>query len=417
MKILISFHCGHGILPEMSKQLGKINNLNDHSIKQMFVFNSKQKPSEEINEYGEIRYFSTERLSLTPDYPDTDTRRRIAIEYAKINNFDITILMDDNIILKTEDLLKLIKNIPKGGMCGCVEKNSNREENNEKKYRERHPNFPSALFPVANEFTHSTLVNTNNIILCNEDQDNEYIPLGIGGCYKIQCVDTANISIEKLRKMFPHNGFEPWQDMWMMIWAWYLYIPVRVMNDICYQRVQYKTEQKNHRVKGRCKQTIGQYEKRIMKQTIKWPRLMVYNASGYIQHRGNKHYLIWDSREKFDFYLHHILTYIELIPEKMQTPIVLLFRDKLQDNHNNITNGIEECCKYLSEESSETFKELCTKFDMKEISLPENVYWGKKHGLSKKQYNNPDFIKKTKKLKEYSRSETFKMIYKNDNYL
>jgi hypothetical protein len=42
-------------------------------------------PNKEINDYGEIRFFSTERLSLTPGYPDTDTRRRIAIEYGKIN--------------------------------------------------------------------------------------------------------------------------------------------------------------------------------------------------------------------------------------------------------------------------------------------------------------------------------------------
>ena len=104
----------------------------------------------------------------------------------------------------------------------------------------------------------------------------------------------GTLSIDKLRKMFPHNGFEPWQDMWMMIWAWYLYIPVKVMHDVCYERVKYKSEKKNDRVKGRCKQTIGEYENRIMKQTEKWPKEMVYHASGYIQHRGNRHYLEWD---------------------------------------------------------------------------------------------------------------------------
>ena len=414
MKILLSFHCGHGVLPEMSKQLGKINNINGHTIKQMFVLNSNQKPSKEINDYGEIRFFSTERLSLTPGYPDTDTRRRIAIEYGKINKFDITILMDDNIILTIEDILKLITNIPKGGMCGCVEKNSNREANNDKTYRERHANFPSALYPEANTWTHETLVDTDDPILCKDDQDNKCIPLGIGGCYKIQCVDTGTLSIDKLRKMFPHNGFEPWQDMWMMIWAWYLYIPVKVLHDVCYERVKYKSEQKNDRVKGRCKQTIGEYQNRIIKQTKKWPREMICHALGYIQHRGNRHYLKWDPREKFEFDLHLILTYLELIPEKMQTPIVLNFRDILQDNHDNISNGIKECCKYLSKKSQDAFNGLCLNSDMREISLPENVYWGRKYGLSKKQYTHPDFIRKSHELKEYSRSITFQMMHSTD---
>jgi len=199
----------------------------------------------------------------------------------------------------------------------------------------------------------------------------------------------------------------------MMVWAWYLYIPVKINHNICYERVVYKSEKKNDRVKGRCKQTIGDYQKRIFKKTESWPQIMVHHGLGYIQHRGNKHYLEWDYREKFEFDLHNILTYIDFVPEKLQTPIVLNIRDILQDNHNNIQNGIQECHKYLSEDSQYTFDKLCENSNMKEISLPENVYWGKKHGLSPEQYNHPIFKNLNKKSKEIGRSFISQIIKKS----
>jgi hypothetical protein len=366
----------------------------------MFVLNSNQKPSKDMSDYGEVRSFSTERLGLTPGYPDTDTRRRVAIEYGKLQNYDKVILMDDNIILSMEDLLDIVMKTPKGGMCGCVEKGSNRQANGDCSYRERHANFPSSLYPYANDWTHQTLIDIGEPILCGSDQDPMNIPLGIGGCYKIQCLDTGSLSIAILRKLFPHNGFEPWQDMWMMVWAWYLHIPVRILHHVFYERVKYEHENTNHRVKGRCKQTIGEYQLRIVTHTDSWPIKLVMNGLGYIQHRGNRHYLKWDIREKFEFDLHNILTYIGYIPEMMQTPIVIKIRHTLQEYHNDLSEGIKCACKHLPYITHEAFNDLCKSNSMQKITIPEHEYWGLKHGLSIKQFTHPDFIKQTQQMEQ-----------------
>ena len=411
LKILISFHCGHGVLPKMSKLVLELKDICEHNIDQMFVLNSVQEPTKEMRDYGQVRTFSTEKLGLTSGYPDTDTRRRIALEYGKLHNYDRVVLMDDNIVMPIEQFLHLIMKTPKGGVVGCVEKNSNRQANKDNSYRERHPNFPSALYPNSNTWTHQTLIDQDEPILCKPEQNPMCIPLGIGGCYKIQCLDTKYLSIEKLRKMFPHNGFEPWQDMWMMVWAWFLFIPVKILHNVYYERVIYKHESSNHRVKGRCKQTMGEYQKRIFKHTESWPEHLLFHGLGYIQHRGNHHYLEWDIREKFEFELHNILTYNGFVPAMYQTSMVLKTRFTLQDYSYDFSQAIKYAYKHLPPKTHKAFNDLCKRFPMHQVAIPEHEYWGRKHGLTKKQYNHPDFIKESQQISEQHRfSHGYKKI-------
>ena len=51
------------------------------------------------------------------------------------------------------------------------------------------------------------------------------------------------------------------------------------------------------------------------------------------------------------------------------------------------------------------------RFPMHQVAIPEHEYWGRKHGLTKKQYNHPDFIKESQQISEQHRfSHGYKKI-------
>jgi hypothetical protein len=173
--------------------------------------------------------------------------------------------------------------------------------------------------------------------------------------------------------MFPHNGFEPWQDMWMMIWAWKLHVPVRVFHNKCYSRVQYEHAKKQNRVKGRCLQTIKMYQERlfpiITAEKYNWELGFFATGCSYIQHRGNQHYLVWTEREKFEFSLHHILTYVSQVPEFMQMFVVRNVRSCLQENAKyGLQIMIEQASKLLPPSIHKLFHTICHNFDIMEFS-------------------------------------------------
>ena len=279
-KVLVAFNCGHGIIPNMAKIL------DEDRFHVIYVINKNQ----------DDKPFPKDRVkkinNIIPDYPDTDIRRSYALNFAITFKFDKVVIMDDNIVMNVEDLWYMIQNTDDGMVSGAVRKNSNRH-----KGYERHPDFPASLYPNKSNGTHVYDTRGIETILRNE-KDNPIVPLGLSSIYKLQIFSGVIKNIKNFKKLLPYGGFEPWQDMWLLVWAYYLRVPVRIFYNKYYERVNYKTEKKEHRVRGRCCQTNLQYLIRIKPKTKDWPLDLLHFGLTFIQHRGTEYYLKWDYGEK-----------------------------------------------------------------------------------------------------------------------
>tara|TARA_B110000208_G_scaffold169679_1_gene210663 strand:- start:188 stop:1078 length:891 start_codon:yes stop_codon:yes gene_type:complete len=285
-KYLFSFNCGHGIVPKLCELLSA------EGFNCILILSYKQLEPKIPKNCIIIRM----PLKNRNDWPDTDERRQLGVLTGKKWGYTRTVLLDDNVIIPVNELLKLVENTPDRVLSGCVLKNSNshvREINKKWVYYERNKNFPASLYKERTKNSHTacyidTLVEPT---ILKASKEKTLIPIGTGGIYKIQVVDTGNINIEILKKLFPVNGFEPWQDMWMMVWAWWYNISIYKFHGIAYERVDYNIEEPIHRVRGRTKQTINEHMCRIQNITNNWPREIQCWGQNFINHRGSQHYL------------------------------------------------------------------------------------------------------------------------------
>lgn len=294
--MLVSFNCGHGIMPEMAKRLDK------ERFRCLYVINETQ--STEPFPKKDVKKIKT----VVDGYPDTDTRRRYALEYASMHKYQYLVIMDDNIVMDVEELWYMIQNTEDRMVSGSVRANSNRHSG-----YERHGNYPTALYPERDTNTHVYEERVTQTIL-REPHESPIVPLGVSSIYKLQIFSGVPTHIDTFRKLLPHGGFEPWQDMWLLVWAYYIRVPVRIFYNKCYQRVTYKTEKKEHRVRGRCRQTLSQYLFRIKPKTIGWPLEMLHFGLTFVQHRGTEYYLEWDYGDKEMFNMSNVAETVLNIP-------------------------------------------------------------------------------------------------------
>jgi len=284
--ILFSFNCGHGIVPKLCELLCA------EGFKCILILSNIQlKPSIPKN-------CIIIRLPLKNknEWPDTDERRLLGVLTGEKDGYSRTVLLDDNVTIPVEELLKLVDNTPDRSLSGCVLKNSNshvRRINNKWVYYERNKNYPASLYIERTENSHDIcyIDTLDEPTILKPLKEKTLIPIGIGGIYKIQVVDTGNINREILKNLFPANGFEPWQDMWMMVWAWWYNISIYKFHGIAYERVNYNIEEAIHRVRGRTKQTINEHMFRIQNITNNWPQEIYDWGQTFINHRGSHHYL------------------------------------------------------------------------------------------------------------------------------
>ena len=284
--ILFSFNCGHGVVPDVAKEL------NDRGLCCVLILSTTQPDPDDLPPNCDI-------LRISPsisEWPDTDERRLLGVLTGRRRGYRHTVILDDNISISVDSLLKMVQLVPDGVIGGCVLEGSNshvRKINEQFIYYERGKDYPATAYPERTIESH-----TEKCIKCIEEpsilepeHDESPIPIGMGGIYKIQVVDTHTYDEDILRHLFPTGEFEPWQDMWMMVWAWWYKIPIYKFHGISYKRVIYNTEEPRHRVRGRTIQTIDKHIERIKPSIQAWPQMLLEGGVEYLKHRGSCHYL------------------------------------------------------------------------------------------------------------------------------